>query len=207
MKILFTLLIMSLGINALAEGNMSHTHMKHVYEGWKTTPNGAGFLPTALEEANIALTHATIALKKDTDLSWLQLHATHVAQALSGQNKGPGLGFGMVPAAMGVAKHIELAAKSPGASANVKTHAEHVSTSANNAVYWGEQGLSLITEITNSTHADKAKALTIELRNLMQAAINGMDSNGDGTINWTKMEGGLMEADKHLGFMIKGESL
>lgn len=207
MKILFTILIMSLGINVLAEGNMSHAHMKHVYEAWKTTPNGAGFLSTAMEEANIALTHANIALKKDTDLAWLQLHATHVAQALNGKNKGPGLGFGMVPAAMGAAKHIELAAKSPDASANVKTHAEHVSTSANNAVYWGEQGLALTAEIAKSNNAAKAKVLATELRDFIQAAINGMDSNGDGTINWKKMEGGLKEADKHIGFMIKGESL
>ena len=66
----------------------------------------------------------------------MKLHAGHVINAVdpSVVASGPGLGYGVKRAALGVAAHIDLAAKTPGASPNIVTHAGHIGTSARNTV-------------------------------------------------------------------------
>ena len=117
-------------------GTQSCAHIGHVMTGWKDTPGGKGLLVTAQAEAKIAQQHANFALAKPDNIKWMKTHTTHVLHAVdpSAMAKGPGLGYGVVKAAGGVAKHIQFAAKSSGASKNVKLHATHVAASANNAV-------------------------------------------------------------------------
>ena len=50
--------------------------------------------------------------------------------------KGPGSGYGVRKAAAGALQHLDFAAKAEGASANVKTHAVHVSASLTDAIQW-----------------------------------------------------------------------
>ena len=125
--------------------NMAHVHMGHVLTGWKDTPDKKGLLPTAMAEANIAKTHVGLALKQPNNLDWLKLHTGHVLHAVdpSVQPKGPGLGYGFMKAATGVAAHVNFAAGSDGASKNVKLHAQHVATSAENTVAWAKQIVTL----------------------------------------------------------------
>ncbi len=100
------------------QANPVQTHIGHVMESFQAAPNQQGLLPTALAEAKIAMTHAGLALKNPDNLDAIKLHAGHVINALdpSIEATGPGQGFGVKKAAAGVAQHIQLAAKSPGAS-------------------------------------------------------------------------------------------
>jgi hypothetical protein len=124
------LLCGSLSTRGIVRGqaNPVQTHIGHVMESFQAAPNQQGLLPTALAEAKIAMTHAGLALKNPDNLDAIKLHAGHVINALDPaiEATGPGQGFGVKKAAAGVAQHIQLAAKSPGASFVVMAYATHV---------------------------------------------------------------------------------
>ena len=42
---------------------------------------------------------------------------------------------------------------------------------------------------------------------MAQEILNGFDDNGDGGVSWHEGEGGLLEAKKHMGFMLTGEKM
>lgn len=195
--------------NQTKTGGAAQAHMGHVSGGWKDTPNGAGLLPTAIDEAQIAAQHAGFAASKPGDLSWMKLHTTHVMHAIDPASvaKGPGKGYGLVKAASGAAKHIDFAAGSKDASANVKAHSVHVATAAQNAVDWANEVMELARQVQGTSSADQAAPKVKRIAELTQQIINGLDANGDGQVTWVKGEGGLMQANKHMGVMYKGEGL
>lgn len=192
---------------ATASDSVAHLHMGHVSEGWTDTPEGKGLLPTAIKEARIDLQHATAITKKTDDLEWMQLHAHHVLHTLdpSLEEQGPGLGYGIGKAAAGVAKHIEVAANSEDASGNVQAHAIHVAICARNTLTRTEQMKNIAQQILSAESAAAAKDEALKLHSLAVALLDGVDANGDGNITWQEGEGGLLEAQKHMIIMRKGE--
>ena len=192
-----------------AQANMAHGHIGHVMDGWRDTPDEQGFLPTAIAEAEIAAQHAGLAAQSAGNLDRMKLHAGHVINAVDPtlEMRGPGLGYGVKRAAAGAAQHIGLAAGSDGASANVKTHAAHVSTSANNTVTRADEIVTLAQQIQGASSAAEAAPLSERLHMLAGELIPGADANGDGRIGWQEGEGGLEQANQHMGFMKKGEDL
>jgi len=194
---------------AKAPANMAHAHMGHVTTSWKDTPDKQGLLPTAMAEAKIAKQHAGLALQQPANLAWLKTHTGHVLHAVdpSAEAKGPGLGYGVMKAASGVAQHIDFAAGSDGASGNVKAHAEHVGTSAGNTVDWAKQIAALAGQVKASTSAADAAAKARQIDALASQLVDGTDANKDGKVTWVKGEGGLGQAELHMGFMSKGEGL
>ena len=121
--------------------------------------------------------------------------------------KGPGLGYGVIKAAGGAAKHVGFSAKSEGASKNVKTHAVHVETSAKNVVTWGKLIVRLGKKVKKAKTAGQAAPMVKKIKQLATRLAAGDDVNGDGKVTWVASEGGLKEAKKHMGFMMKGERL
>ena len=192
-----------------AQVNMAHTHIGHVMDGWRDTPDQQGLLPTAIAEAEIAAQHAGLAARSAGNLDGMKLHAGHVINAVDPtvETRGPGLGYGVKKAAAGAAQHIGLASGSDGASANVKTHATHVSTSANNAVTRADEIVTLAQQIQGASSAAEAAPLSERLNMLAGELMPGTDANGDGRIGWQEGEGGLEHANQHMGFMKKGEDL
>ena len=187
----------------------SHLHIGHVLTSWNDTPEERGLLPTALAEAEIAVTHAGLALQQPDNLDWLKLHTTHVMHAVNPDvmAQGPGLGYGVRRAADGVAKHIGFSAASKDASDNVKLHAEHVATSAGNAIGWVDEIVDLGAQVAGAPSAKQAAPLVEQIETLSNRLLDGVDANGDGTVTWVEGEGGLKEAEKHMGFMTQGEGL
>jgi len=190
-------------------GNMSHAHIQHVNKSWNDTPQQKGFMETAIDEAQIAAQHAGFAAKKPGDLAWMKMHNKHVIHAIdpSKEVKGPGMGYGVIKASNGVAKHINLAAGSEGATAHIKTHAVHVATSAENAATRSDQVLKLSAKLQKTSSAKEAAKLSNEIVALTQAILDGTDANKDGKITWEAGEGGLRESQKHLGFIVKEAGL
>jgi hypothetical protein len=184
-------------------------HIGHVVNGFRDTPNGQGLLPTAFAEAKTAAQHAAIAARNASNLDAMKLHAGHVINAVDPTvvPMGPGLGYGVKKAALGVATHIELAAKAPGASQNVITHATHVATSARNTVERADSIVALAKQIQAATSADEAAKLVGQLVSLTNQLTAGFDANGDGRITWQQGEGGLQQAQDHVNLMLAGEGL
>lgn len=197
------------GVAIGQETDPAHAHIAHVMDEWSDTPEGQGFLPTALAEAEVAAQHAALAAGDPSDLDAMQLHAGHVLHAVdpSAVEDGPGLGYGVKQAAEGVATHIQLAAESEGASQNVTTHAVHVSTSAQNTVERADEIAELAARIQEATAASEAAPLVEELNTLAEQLVAGVDADGDGQIGWQEGEGGLEQAQQHMELMQRGENI
>ena len=184
-------------------------HLGHVAESFRGTPDGMGLLPAAVAEAQIAQQHATLAGRDPADLDAMKRHTRHVVNALdpAQEEGGPGLGYGVIPAARGTAQHIGLAAGSEGASDNVQTHARHVATAASNAAANAEAAMELAAQIDDAEEASEAAELVEELARFTTAIVEGVDANEDGRIGWQEGEGGLAQATQHLGLLMDGEGL
>lgn len=183
------------------------THIGHVINAFNGTPSGVGLLTAAIAESRIAATHAQLATRQPTNLDYMKTHAGHVINALDPTivTAGPGQGYGVKKASDGVANHIELAAASTGASANVQLHAKHIATCARNTIVRADAMIALAQQIIASTAAADAAALVSQLAALSDQLMNGMDSNADGRVTPDVGEGGLNMADDHVKLMLTME--
>jgi hypothetical protein len=184
------------------------THVGHVVNSFFDTPMNQGLLPVAMKEAATAAQHAALSMRTPTNLDAMKMHAGHVINAIDPSivAAGPGLGYGLKKAANGVAAHIELAAKSQGASPTVTMHAAHVATAARATVTRAEQAVALAKQIQEATSAADAAALTSQLASLTAQLTAGVDANGDGKIGWQEAEGGLQQAQEHVNLLLAGEA-
>jgi hypothetical protein len=198
-----------LALPVAAEAQEAHAHIGHVMSGWADTPDGQGLLPVAKAEAEIARQHAAKALREPDNLDSIRLHTGDVLHAVepSKIGGGPGLGYGLAKAAAGVAAHIGYAAGAGDASDNVKLHAEHVASSAGNVVVWSGEIVSLADQIMTTDDPEQASAMAGRVQTLVDCIIDGCDADADGTVSWGPGEGGLAQAEQHMGYMMQGEGL
>ena len=174
-------------------------HIGHVMNGFTDTPKGLGLLPTAMEEARVAAVHAGLAARDLENLGVMKLHAGHVINAVDPTvvTAGPGLGYGVKRAALGIATHMDLAAKTPGAPEDMAMHANHVATSARNTVQRADAIVSLAKRIQAATTASDASTLVSQLVSLTNELMLGKDTDADGKVTWKEGEGGLQQCDEH----------
>ena len=205
----FALVALFAGAGSAVAQNAAHNHIGHVMDKWNDTPDMVGLLPAAIAEARIAAQHAGLAAKDPSNLDSMKRHTAHVLHAVdpSQIENGPGQGYGVKRAAEGAAKHIMAAANSDGASAAVKTHAEHVATSARNTVARADEIVMLAEKIEMASSASEASSLVADLNTLAQQLLSGEDANGDGRTGWQEGEGGLEVAETHANLMKKAEGL
>jgi hypothetical protein len=189
--------------------NPSHVHIGHVMTMWKEIPTGQGFLPVAVADVKVALAHAGYMQKSPDNLDSIKMHAGHVLNALDPgvEPKGPGSGFGIKRAAAGAIQHVQLAAKSEGASKGVQTHAGHVTASLEDVGPWTDQAVATAQKIRTAKSAAETAPLITELIAQLNTISNGVDANKDGSIGWQTGEGGLAQAQQHMQLMMKGEGL
>jgi hypothetical protein len=182
-------------------------HIGHVVNAFGDTPDGMGLLPTAVAEVRIATQHATLAGRAAT-LDGMKLHAGHVINALDPTiiTTGPGRGYGAKRAALGVATHIELAAKADGAPPNVTMHAVHIAMSARNTAQRADQIIALAKQVQAATTMPEAQGLLSQMVSLCEQLTAGADANGDGKISWEQGEGGLQQVQEHITLMLKKTS-
>jgi len=188
--------------SVLAQSNPAQSHMGHVADGFRGTPEGQGLLPTAVAEIATAAQHAGFAAREPGNLESIQRHMAHVIHALdpSVVADGPGAGYGVKAAASGAANHIQMAGASEGASDNVKRHAPHVAAGAGNSAEWADEAVALAQEIEGVSDAETAVELLYELTDKLEAISAGTD--GEGTSGW-----GLAQATQHMGLMKTGEGM
>lgn len=186
-----------------------HLHIGHVMTNWRDTPGGVGFLIAAVSDAKVGVVHARLAGGDPSSLDDMRLHAGHVLNALNPdlELKGPASGYGVKEAAAEALQHLDFAAKAEGASANIKTHATHVTASLGDAIRWTNEAIVTAQKIRAATSAADAAPLVKDLILLTTHIVDGVDANGDGQIAWQTGEGGLMQAQAHMALMMKGEGL
>lgn len=197
------------GVSAASAQNQVATHIGHVTDNWRDTPNGVGLLQIAIEEAEVAAQHAALAANDLGNLAAMQQHTLHVLHAVDADQvgTGPGADYGVRRGAQGTARHIMAAANTPGASDSVKTHATHVAAAANNTVTRVTQIVNLATRIARSNAVDEVALWVTEMNFLAQALIPGADLDGDGSVGWDGGEGGLEIAMAHANIIKRGEGL
>jgi hypothetical protein len=213
-------------LSAQTPASPAHTHIAHVMTGWKDTPDMKGLLPTAIADAQVAMEQIeradlegrindfwlyggyllnaldpgaeTDALLKTT---YARLPTTYVKIDV------PGSGYGVKRAVAGALEHVQLAAKSEGASDNVKTHASHVTASLENVAKWTTDAIAATRKLLDAKDVGSGQVLVDELTLLIGQLAIGTDANGDGQTGWQTGEGGLRQAIAHMRLMMKGEGL
>ena len=184
-------------------------HAGHVVNSFSDTPNlGQGLLPTAIVEARTAQQHAALAGRLPDNLAYMQLHVGHVMHALDPSSvptlTAPGAGYGVKKAAEGIVTHINLAATSPGAPANIVTHSKHIEAAAKNTLTRVNAIIALGIKVRDAKTAAEASALVNQIAALAEQVLAGADTNGDGRTSVE--EGGLMMADEHARLMLPPKS-
>jgi hypothetical protein len=190
------------GVALAGQGATAQTHIGHVLDSFNGTPMNMGLLPTAMAEAKTAAQHAGLAAKATT-LPMIQTHAGHVINAIDPTivAQGPGMGYGVKKAAQGVAQHAGLAAMTADANAMVKMHSMHVTTAATNVVAMSDDILAIAQKIRASTSLEEAQKLAMEMQTKAEQLTTGVEADNNGQISWNKPEGGLNQAQQHMGFM------
>lgn len=180
------------------------THIGHVLVSFMDTPGKVGLLTIAKEEAAIAAQHAGFAARTPGNLEAMQRHTAHVLHALdpSLEATGPGKGYGVKKAATGVAAHIEMAAKAPGASGGMQAQAEQIATAARTTLSRAEAIVALAQQIRAATTAEQAASLVGQMASLCEQLVTGTDLNADGRITAGNGEGGLQQADEHMKMLL-----
>ena len=75
----------------------------------------------------------------------------------------PGSGYGIKRAVAGALQHVQLAAKSEGASDNVKAHAAHVTASLENVAKWTDEAIATTRKLIEAKAVGDGQALVDEL--------------------------------------------
>lgn len=185
---------------ATSTPRISHVHIGHAITGWVDTPDQRGLFVTAEREANIVADQADMAVKSQ-DMGAIQQHAHGVIHAIDPSlepSGGPGLGYGFRKALTLANKHIEFAAESPDASANVKAGAQAYHTNQKVVADRGELILGLAQSIVNTDSPQEDKALAVEMRKLAVQNLEGVDEDGNGVIGSTPREYGLRQLREEL---------
>lgn len=99
---------------------MSHAHVGHGLTHWQDTPGNKGLFTVAREEIDIARRETEAALMA-ASAAEKAAHLDNAAHALNPdvQPRGTGLGYGAIRALRSALEHLEYAATSEDASANV----------------------------------------------------------------------------------------
>lgn len=162
------------------------THFAHIATGFPKAPASRGLAVTAAVEVNAAMHHANLAAGDTDNLNQMKTHARHVLHALAPTTEvdrrpggptrvtGPGIQFGVIPAAEAIAASIALAVKAADASPAIRTLGPNVATSAQAVATRARVMLELGDRILASSSAAAAAALVQQLR----AQALALDTNG-----------------------------
>ena len=111
-----------------------------------------------------------------------------------GAIQDPGDGFGILHYTDGVAAQAAAAVSAPGASENVRIHAAEVQLVATNLRTWAGDIIDLVLVIQASTDPAAKQAAAGQALELSRNMLNGVDANGNGTVEAVLGEGGAYTA-------------
>lgn len=180
-------------------------HMRQVT--FEDPANRKGFLPGAEEQLLIAIDHAGFAQEAlaANDLNQARRHAEHVVNILEGKNgphygdldgdglaQNPGDGFGVLPYLEGAMEQVQLAAEIAPATAGMQQAAGRLRNTGDNHLNLLNAALEKALQIFAADTVTEAQPFADKLAELLNQVQNGTDLDGNGTIDPTKNEGGMV---------------
>jgi len=101
----------------------------------------------------------------------------------------------------GVIDHAKLAAESSDATELIRAHSQHVTISAQNVEDWTTQLRDIVIRIAEAKSGQSAEADIRSAVVLANQMLNGMDINGNETVDPIPGEGGAITAYEHADYM------
>ena len=179
---------------------IAHVHIGHALTGVHVTPGHKGYLLVAERRAAEALDWAGKA-QHDTDLAALKLHMIQVLKATDSADD-----FGLKQSLILAANHINFAATSPDASANLQSSAPQFAASIP-AVIQRCDTISLLAKDIDASHSlTEATVLGGEIFKLADANVRGADPEGSGTRGYAPPDYGMSQLRGQLEAMIAREN-
>lgn len=178
----------------------ARTALAYVTEASPDTPGGMGLLEVGRQEAEIALQHARLAGQDSTDLASMTRHMPHVLHALDPTEvgTGPGLGYGVRPAARAMTTRLQEAATTEGIPGVLRFHVPFALQAARGADARASEAVAVARSVQRATSAAEGRRLVRRLADVVRAMTYGSDGDGDGRIGHTRDEGGLAQVAHHL---------
>jgi len=194
-------------------------HIKHLLVSFPNTPGNTGLLVRLVDQAqklnaSSKLLQSSVASQNSAALECAAQSIVDIAEGTRGAHYKPlasqcssqgisevGDGYGLVGTngyiATGEA-HASLAAAQSDATDSIRAHSRHVAISLENMKGWittiDQDALALLTNPTNTTNVQDVVTLAYH-------ALNGVDTNGDGSIDPVPGEGGAATAYYHAQLM------
>jgi hypothetical protein len=179
-------------------------------DGWHDTPDQAGLFVTAERTAQTALQAAESASRAGNDLGAVKSDINLVIEATdpvdpSAEVQRPKVEYGVKNALTGAVQHIEFAAESRDASANIRSSAAAFSRHAVAVLDRCDLITGLGGDVLRADSSEVARLLADEILTLARANVYGEDSNGDGVVGSSPEEYGLMQLRAELESTIARE--
>ena len=179
---------------------IAHVHIGHALTGVHVTPNHKGYLLVAEQRADESLA----AVRSATKAPDLAEQKSRIAVAINATDSAQD--FGLKQSLIMAANHINFAATSSDASANIRASAP-VFASSIAAVIQRCDYISLLgKDVAAATTKQEADVLTAELLKLATANVEGDDPKGSGTKGAVPAEYGMAQLRLQLQAMIAREN-
>lgn len=174
--------------------------LAYVTDASPDTPGGMGLLDVARQEAEIALQHARLAGRDSTDLANMTRHVAHVLHALDPTEvgAGPGLGYGVRPAARAMTARLQEAGTVEAVPGVLRFHAPISVQAARGADARATEAVTVARSVQRAASAAEGRRLVRRLAEVVRSMAYGSDGDNDGRIGHTEEESGLAQVAYHL---------
>lgn len=168
---------------------IAHTHIGHAVTAFDGTPEEKGLFVIAEERAREALTHSESAASADADLGEIKQNVLAVVEAYKGDD------FGIKHAMDEAALHIEFAATSEDASANVRNAAVEIRAAANGVLNRSDLIMLLGNDVLTTASLEEGRLLAPEIRQLAETNVIGDGAGEFGVVQIRTMIDDMINAE------------
>ena len=186
---------------------IAHVHIGHALTGWTETPGNQGLFVVAENEARRVLDLSNSLTSKST-LDQMQLTMREMMEVIEPSESGgsrPDANFGLKRAFTGATDHMEFAANSDDASANVRATVPGLVKDGQAIVERYELIMAVAGDILETSSVTEAVALTEEVRILARGILYGIELDGKEPIGSRPDEYGLLQLRNTIAAMTERE--
>jgi plastocyanin len=191
----------------IPEGVLGPTRQLLVHS--EDAPENVGYAVGVVDQTEELVRHAVEIDRaaQGGDVASMNRHIEHLSAILAGKGSpeyidfegdqfvdDPGDGFGIVNYANAIAAQADLVLNAPGVPADDRRHAEQLKQIAANLLDWSNQLFELRLAAHNATTAADRTTYTVEIPQVADQILNGVDANGNGVVEPLTGEGGVYTA-------------